>query len=172
MKIELRHRKHSSGNQSLYLEYYENRGKRHYESLNLFLVPERTEEDRRVNEATLALAQKIKAERILGIERPVEDDEEPELPRRVFCEWMDQYLEHKKVDDHVSNSHVRTLTSTINILKSYLAYIKRPRLLLSKVDKNFYKNFLIYIKDVYKNTKARTTQNHCLQRLCCWFNRI
>ena len=155
MKIELRHRKHSSGNQSLYLEYYENRGKRHYESLNLFLVPERTEEDRRVNEATLALAQKIKAERILGIERPVEDDEEPELPRRVFCEWMDQYLEHKKVDDHVSNSHVRTLTSTINILKSYLAYIKRPRMLLSKVDKNFYKNFLIYIKDVYKNTKSK-----------------
>ena len=155
MKIELRHRKHSSGNQSLYLEFYENRGKRHYESLNLFLVPERTEEDRRVNEATLALAQKIKAERILGIERPVEDDEEPELPRRVFFDWMDQYLEHKKVDDHVSDSHVRTLTSTTNILKSYLAYIKRPRLLLSKVDKNFYKNFLIYIKDMYKNTKSK-----------------
>ena len=156
MKIELRHRKHSSGNQSLYLEFYENRGKRHYESLNLFLVPERTEEDRRVNEATLALAQKIKAERILGIERPVEDDEEPELPRRVFCEWMDQYLEHKKVDDHVSDSHVRTLTSTINILKSYLAYIKRPRLLLSKVDKNFYKNFLIYIKEYQKQGQPKT----------------
>lgn len=155
MKIELRHRNHSSGNQTLYLEFYEGRNKRHYESLNLFLVPERTEEDRRVNEATLALAQKIKAERILGIERPVEDDDEPELPRRVFCEWMEQYLEHKKVDDQVSDSHVRTLTSTINILKSYLAYIKRPRLLLSKVDKNFYKNFLIYIKDVYKNTKSK-----------------
>ena len=145
MKIELRHRKHSSGNQTLYLEFYEGRNKRRYESLNLFLVPERTEEDRRVNEATLALAQKIKAERILGIERPVEDDEEPELPHRVFSEWMDQYIEHKKVDDNISDSHYRTLTSTIKIVKSYLAYIKRPRMLLSKVDKNFYKNFLIYL---------------------------
>ena len=155
MKIELRHRNHSSGNQTLYLEFYEGRNKRHYESLNLFLVPERTEEDRRVNEATLALAQKIKAERILGIERPVEDDDEPELTRRVFCEWMEQYLEHKKVDVQVWDSHVRTLTSTINILRSYLAYINCQRFLLSKVDKNFYKNFLIYIKDVYKNTKSK-----------------
>lgn len=51
MKIELRHRKLASGNELLYLDFYE-KGKRYYESLSLFLIPERTENDRRVNENT------------------------------------------------------------------------------------------------------------------------
>ena len=37
MKIELRSRKHKSGNTTLYLEFYEKGGKRQYESLNLYL---------------------------------------------------------------------------------------------------------------------------------------
>src|SRR5574344_871221 len=74
MKIELRHRKLASGNDSLYLDFYE-KGKRYYESLNLFLIPERTENDRRVNENTLKHALKIKAERILGVEKQVDDGE-------------------------------------------------------------------------------------------------
>lgn len=53
MKIELRSRKHKSGNTTLYLEFYEKGGKRRYESLNLYLIPEKTDNDRRVNEATL-----------------------------------------------------------------------------------------------------------------------
>ena len=36
MKIELRSRKHKSGNTTLYLEIYEKGGKRQYESLNLY----------------------------------------------------------------------------------------------------------------------------------------
>src|SRR5574344_589095 len=67
MKIELRSRKHKSGNTTLYLEFYEKGGKRQYESLNLYLIPEMTDNDRRVNEATLKKALKIKSERILGI---------------------------------------------------------------------------------------------------------
>lgn len=155
MKIELRHRKHASGNQTLYLEFYESKDNRHYESLNLFLIPERTEEDRRVNEATLALAQKIKAERILGIEHPVDDGKEGEPPRKVFFEWLDQYIEHKRVDDHVSDSHLNTLQSTNNIIKIYLAHIKRPRMLMAKIDKAFCKKFFAYLKDEYKNTKSK-----------------
>ena len=74
MKIELRTRKHPSGNRSLYLEYYEKGGKRKTESLNLFLIPERNDNDREVNQGALNKALKIKAERILGIEREPEED--------------------------------------------------------------------------------------------------
>ena len=48
MKIELRSRKHKSGNTTLYLEFYEKGGRRQYESLNLYLIPEKTDNDRRV----------------------------------------------------------------------------------------------------------------------------
>lgn len=69
-KITLRSRNHPNGNRSLYLEFYEKGGKRHYESLNLFLIPEEDENDRRVNEATLKKAVKLKSERVLGVKRP------------------------------------------------------------------------------------------------------
>lgn len=79
MKIELRSRTLQSGNRTLYLEFYEKGGKRTYESLNLFLIPERNDEDRRVNEATLSHALKLKAERALGIEREKEGKEGNEI---------------------------------------------------------------------------------------------
>jgi len=86
MKIELRTRTHKSGNRTLYLEYYEKGGERKTESLNLFLIPEKSDSDRRVNQATLNRALKIKAERILGIERePEEDQLEVIRPIAAWC---------------------------------------------------------------------------------------
>ena len=137
MKIELRNRKLPSGNRSLYLEFYEKGGKRTYESLNLFLIPEKDDNDRRVNENTLGHALKIKAERILGIEKAPEQTEEAAPPSRVFSEWMDEY--------EVYLRDVRKLSSS---------YCKNVH---SMVDKSFYKNLLTYLKDVYKNTKSPDT---------------
>ena len=91
MKIELRNRKLPSCNRSLYLEFYEKGGKRTYESLNLFLIPEKDDNDRRVNENTLSHALKIKAERILGIEKKPETTDDVTPPSRIFSEWMDEY---------------------------------------------------------------------------------
>lgn len=56
---------------------------------------------------------------------------------------------------HVSSlNYCKNIHSTVNIIKSYLWHIHRPRMLLAKVDKTFYKNLLTYLKDVYKNTKS------------------
>ena len=154
MKIELRNRRLPSGNRSLYLEFYEKGGKRTYESLNLFLIPEKDDNDRRVNENTLSHALKIKAQRILGIEKEPESTEDAAPPSRVFSEWMDEYEVYIRDVKKVSKSYSKTVHSTVNIVKSYLRHIHRPRMLLAKVDKLFYKNLLTYMKDVYKNTKS------------------
>ena len=154
MKIELRNRKLPSGNRSLYLEFYEKGGKRTYESLNLFLIPEKDDNDRRVNENTLSHALKIKAERILGIEKEPETTEEATPPSRVFAEWMDEYEVYIKDEKKVSQSYCRNVHSMVNIINGYLRYIRRPRMLLAKVDKKFYQDLLSYLKDVYKNTKS------------------
>ena len=90
MKIELRSRKHKSGNTTLYLEFYEKGGKRQYESLNLYLIPEKTDNDRRVNEATLKKALKIKSERILGIGSKSEE-KDVSTPATEFTKWMDEF---------------------------------------------------------------------------------
>lgn len=156
MKIELRHRKLASGNESLYLDFYE-KGKRYYESLNLFLIPERTENDRRVNENTLKHALKIKAERILGVEKQV-DDEEEKLPSKIFADYMDEHIIDIKDDKKLSDSYVKNVTKTVNIVKSYLRYSNRPRMLLALVDKRFYQNFIRYVNDVYRNNKSDEPQ--------------
>ncbi len=153
-KITLRSRKLPSGNQSLYLEFYEKGGKRQYEALNLFLVPEKDENDRRVNEATMKQALKIKSERVLGIKPVKEKKDEVKVPRRTFCEWMDDYLSNLKASDRHSDAYCKHMRSTMNIIKAYLNHINRPRMLMTKLDKEWAKGFLIYIKEEYRNRKS------------------
>ena len=154
MKIELRTRSHPSGNQSLYLEYYEKGGKRKTESLNLFLIPERSDSDRRVNQSTLNKALKIKAQRILGIENKPEDSREEQVSSRIFAEWMDEYEAYLRDNRKVSEGYRKTMHSTILVVKAYLNYSRRPKMLLAKIDSAFYKGFLAYMKGAYKNKKS------------------
>lgn len=154
MKIELRTRTHPSGNRSLYLEYYEKGGKRKTESLNLFLIPERNDNDREVNQGALNKALKIKAERILGIERELEEDREEQAPSRIFVEWMDEYEIYLRDIRKVSEGYRKTMHSTIRVIKAYLKYSRRPKMLLAKIDRAFYKGFLAYMKGTYKNKKS------------------
>lgn len=155
MKIELRERKLPSDNRSLYLEYYDKGGKRTYESLKLFLVHEKDEEDRKLNEHTLSHALKIKAERVLGIEKSESDSrQEEKCPKRVFAEWMDEYEAYVRNDRRLSPAYCKNVRCTIAIVKGYLRHIHRPRMMMAKVDKQFYRNLLTYLKDEYRNTKS------------------
>ena len=62
--VKLRKRKTRTGLYSLYLDTY-TKGKRTYEYLRLYLVPEKTREDKRKNKETLQLAEAIRAKRVI-----------------------------------------------------------------------------------------------------------
>ena len=64
MTITLRQKDLENDNKSLYLDIYDN-GKRKFEFLSLYLIPEINQETKERNEATLKRAQEIRAERIL-----------------------------------------------------------------------------------------------------------
>lgn len=64
--IRLRQRETPNGLTSLYLDIYLN-GKRSYEYLRLYLVPEKTREDKKKNKETLQLAEAIKAKRVVEL---------------------------------------------------------------------------------------------------------
>lgn len=65
--VRLRRRTTSTGKQSLYLDIYIN-GKRKYEYLKLYLVPERTREDREQNREALAYAEAVRAKRLVEVQ--------------------------------------------------------------------------------------------------------
>jgi integrase len=65
--IRLRQKQLADGNISLYLDIYHD-GERSYEFLKLYLIPERTRTDRETNRSTLALANSIKAKRIVDLQ--------------------------------------------------------------------------------------------------------
>lgn len=65
--IRLRQRTLANGNISLFLDMYRD-GKRSYEFLKLYLVPDRTREDKEQNRQTMQLAQSIKAQRIVEMQ--------------------------------------------------------------------------------------------------------
>lgn len=64
--VRIRQRQISSGMTSLYLDIYIN-GKRSYEFLKLYLVPEKTRADKEKNRQTLLLADAIRAKRVLEL---------------------------------------------------------------------------------------------------------
>ena len=64
--IRLRTKKLSNGNESLYLDIYTD-GKRDYEFLKLYIIQERTKEDKEKNAQTLKLANAIKSKRIVEL---------------------------------------------------------------------------------------------------------
>lgn len=66
-QVRLRTRAIGGGGKSLYLDIYE-RGLRRYEYLRLYLVAERTPEDRQKNSETMRLAEAIAARRMLEVQ--------------------------------------------------------------------------------------------------------
>lgn len=64
--IKLRKRKMPTGNTSLYLDIYRN-GKREYEYLRLYLIPEKNRQDKEKNRETMKLAEAIKAKRTVEL---------------------------------------------------------------------------------------------------------
>lgn len=65
--VRLRKAKIANGNESLYLDIYRN-GKRQKEYLKLYLIPEKTKEDKDKNKDTLELANSIKNKRITELQ--------------------------------------------------------------------------------------------------------
>ncbi len=65
--IRLRQRKRPSGIINLYLDIYID-GKRSYENLKLYLVPEKTRADKEKNKETLKLADAIRAKRVVELQ--------------------------------------------------------------------------------------------------------
>ena len=81
--IRLRKRLLKDGRQTLYLDLYHN-GKREYEYLKLYLIPEKSRADKETNKQTMKLAEAIKAKRIVDYQNGKFGFHQPEHNIRFF----------------------------------------------------------------------------------------
>lgn len=166
MKITIRTRELKAGNRSIYLDFYE-KGKRWSEYLNLFLVPDDAPDAKRLNDASMAKANEIKSKRLLGIdedETEIDGGKPIQLPKRIFADWLNDYIEGIRRNPSYSQSTYRNYRSTVNIIKEYLQYRRRPRYLMSKIDKKFIAGLLDFMKNTYRNMKSLDNPKAMSQR--------
>ena len=137
------------------LDFYE-KGKRWNEYLNLFLIPEDAPAAKRLNEAAMAKANETKSKRLLGIEDEMETDngKQTKLPKRIFAEWLDEHIEGVRRNPSYLQGTYHNYRSATLIIKAYLKHRRRPRFMMSDIDKKFIVGLLDFMKNTYRNTKS------------------
>lgn len=154
--VRLRMKQLSNGNKSLYLDIY-HKGKRTYEYLKLYLVPDAGDAiAQHQNEITMLAANARKSRRIIEITSSESGIFVPELKEKIFLvDWMQTYLEMQQKRDRKDIAQVRV---ALRIVKEYAG----ENTLLDEVDKAFCKGFLEYLQTEYRSAKGRRVTNGTL----------
>lgn len=154
--VRIRFKQLSNGNQSIYLDYYtgdvirkENYvgGKRKYEFLKLYLIPERTREDKAKNEATLALAKAIQSKRIVEVQNDAYGFQNTNKSRVNLLDYLENI--GKQSAEQGSRNYARTVLNTVRALKLF----RGDYIAFRDVDKEFLSEFTDYLRQMPKASK-------------------
>lgn len=154
--VRIRFKQLSNGNQSIYLDYYtgdvirkENYvgGKRKYEFLKLYLIPERTREDKAKNEATLALAKAIQSKRIVEVQNDAHGFKNTNKSRVNLLDYLENI--GKQSAEQGSRNYARTVLNTVRALKLF----RGDYIAFRDVDKEFLSEFTDYLRQMPKASK-------------------
>lgn len=175
-RIKLRFKSLNSGNKSIYLDCYSN-GKRSYEFLKLYLVPEVDDKSKKANEKTMKLAESIKAQRLKEISTyyTVDDVTSQQNNDKVETEkvvtkdallLMDAMRIYELcAEQRKSRSTVAIARSTMDAIEAY----KGADVLLYKVDKSYCVGFIRYLLTECQSKRGGQITNntaetfmHCL----------
>ena len=154
--VRIRFKQLSNGNQSIYLDYYtgdvirkENYvgGKRKYEFLKLYLIPERTREDKAKNEATLALAKAIQSKRIVEVQNDAHGFQNTNKSRVNLLDYLENI--GKQSAEQGSRNYARTVLNTVRALKLF----RGDYIAFRDVDKEFLLEFTDFLRQMPKASK-------------------
>lgn len=144
--VRLRQKSIANGNASIYLDI-NHKGKRKYEFLRMYIVPELTPADKERNAETLRLANAIKADRIVAIERGTYGMEQDKEQDTDFFPYAEALIAKKNARSHV---HYR-----MRVVRHMRDYAKTDALTFSDIDKRWVNGFISYLDalDVSETTK-------------------
>lgn len=144
--VRLRVKSLANGNKSLYLDTYD-QGKRIYEFLRLYLIPERTVADKAANAATMRAATAIKAKRILAFVNG-KADIRTSCCKLSIQEWIEHIIKVKT--GLKSDSSVSLMNRLLKHLRNY-----SPTATLADADHEFCVGFAEYLRSAHALNSAK-----------------
>lgn len=161
--IKLRTKDTSNGNQSLYLDIYKE-GKRSYEFLKLYLIPELTPEDKSANRETIREAEMIKARRNWELYCTIMENSADEQPTHELSliEWLRHYSQ-RKLEKGQSDAYHKQINKAIKHLLTY----RKDDIKLSDVNKEYCVGYINYLNST---SLALTTTVSYFRCLSCALN--
>lgn len=145
--IRLRMKELADGSKSLYLDIYRD-GKRTYEYLKMYIIPETDNNARKQNQVTMNAANAIKSKRIIELtngEAGIENRE------KVFLlDWMETYKENQAKRGKKDGNQIKV---TIRILKDFAG----ERMTMDQIDKAFCQEYIDYLLTEYRPKGKRVT---------------
>lgn len=153
MKVEIKERKLTAGNRSLYLEYYE-KGFRKKENLHLYLVPDDAPNARKINGQTYNKAREIQAQRILNPpsfdSKKKKPEENGQAKTMTWLQWCDDYIQ-SAIDGENCKKMIQHKGVVRKRIAAYLKRIRKPDILLKDVGRDMISGLFKYMRDDYRN---------------------
>ena len=168
MKVTLRTKPLSNGTQSLYLDVYD-KGKRKYEYLKLYLVPEVDANAKRENANAMKRANELKAQYILGKYKP--EIHQGQCP--TLMDWLDTYYIYMKEERNVSKAVYDHLHLLRPILDGFLTKIRKQKITVDAFGRSEVLGFLMYMRNWKAEKKGKLSQGTMVayqQRFVAVFN--
>ncbi len=137
--VKLRIKSIKNGNRSLYLDIY-HKGKRKYEFLRLYLIPEHCKEDRLRNRRTLQMAHSIRLGRLAEIQRSLY------LEQQSFCKQRSNLLDHI---DRFTQNRKKAYRNLSFGLKNHLVQYKGSYIPFCHINKSFLVGFHQYLNHTH-----------------------
>jgi integrase/recombinase XerD len=152
--VRIRQRKLKNGNISLYLDIYSD-GVRKYESLSLYLVPEKDPISKDQNRHAMQVANKVKSERILGLQnRGIKQWEKIKQENMPLLTWLCKYEES---DGNFAKSTLKGRKEMRHKIEQYLATTGDINICLSEIDVDFCRGFVKFLKTAHHGVKKDAT---------------
>ena len=170
--VRIREKVLGDGTISLYLDMY-HKGNRKKEGLKLYIIPETSPAAKLQNMNTRKLAEQIKAQRILDIQKDgLVDWEKLKKSRTTLISWLEDFV---TCEEQLSPSGVVSKRNAKVRVEEYLAFIGKPDLRLADVDREFCRGFVAFLRTCKchrgKETISDTTARLLMSRIAAAMNK-
>lgn len=144
--VRIRFKKLANGNESIYLDIYKD-GKRKYEFLKLYRIPEVTPSDKERNKTTMDAVNVIKAKRIIELTNGQAGIIDKSKGKKMLLSDLMSLYANEKAKNSIKNGHSTSRSKQIAVVASHLQSYK-PNAKLGDIDKKFCVDYSEYIQNV------------------------